>query len=155
MEKKIIKEKAISKTLKLMVNNTPENWHSYNNPIKTKIVKRKIKSPIQLKKGELPILEWNLEDNFTIITTDRIISSNGKVTNEIALTDFVGFGQGLMKNYNNQEKSNKKIDVIPIKSTNEKTFFIKIDSNDPAYFAKNLIMNLVNYLQKGKWMWDI
>lgn len=146
------KLEAIKVTLKAM-DNSPDKWMTFNDKIHTYIIdKIQMKSGVQLFSSEVPILECVLENDFLLITTERLVSSLFNNHYEMYIKEVIGFSNEFVKE-NNTKIDGKlpKTNIMVVKGNENKKLLFKIDSYHPAYFVKILIYNLSSYIRYGSW----
>lgn len=150
------KEEAIRNTLKLLDKPYSE-WETFNDKLNTRIIADNMvsRSEIKLNQDEFPIVEWLWQDDYTLITTQRIISILDNNYKEMFLFEFKNFGDRFEKENTSYNTKNilSKINIIEAIDLNNDTLFYKIDSFYPAYFSKMLIINMSNYIKKREWFW--
>ena len=155
MEKEIFKKEAIRKSL-LLINEPPENWKTFNNELHTKIIEDVSQTAFNhyLKEDELPVLECVLQNNFVLITTDRIVSSFGNNNEEMFLQDVVKLGNEFdNENFKIVDGRLPKTNIISVIGKGDKELLFEIDSYYPAHFVRTLIINMSYFLKNGKWFW--
>lgn len=151
----IKKNEVVEKTLEL-IDKKPIEWNTFNEKLNTYVIDENhlMQSDILLEDGEEPILECILDDSFMLITTKRLISNFSNNYSEMLINEIIGFGNEFEEsNYKMDNNENPKTNLIVVNGSNEKKIILKIDSYEPAYFAKLLITNLSYYAKNGVWFW--
>jgi len=148
------KNEAIKATLR-SIDEPVENWKTGNYRLNTFIIDdlNPMRSNVDLRFDEEPVLECILNNSFLLITTERLISRYRNTYQEIDISKIVGFGQGFEKENYTNDKLGKyaKTNTISVKDKENNEVIFEIDSIHPAFFVKILINNLSNYINKGTW----
>lgn len=141
-----------------MVHQNPRKWTTYNDKLHTIIVEDNsdlLGLDVKLEYEELPILKCVLENSFFLITTNKLVSNYLSQTNELLLKDFTRHGDDFEKeNFARTNGEQPKINKVVVKGKKNNKLIYLIDSHEPAYFAKTLIMNMTHYINNGTWFWN-
>ncbi|MCY1660765.1 hypothetical protein [Chryseobacterium sp. SL1] len=135
------------------IDKKPEDWHTFNDKMYTKIVDNNYKSTkVYLLPNELPILECDLNDSYLLVTSNRVISMINNNFYEIYPNDFYELCNDYEKfNYKKEGYDHPKTNIICIEKVDGRKVLLKVDSDYPSFFTKILIYNIMLYKKEGRW----
>lgn len=140
-------EEAVKATLEYM-DLEDNKWLQDRGSSSTWLLKpdESLRWPIELSNTEEPILEYNSDEAYSLITTERIISVLDEVYHEAHFKNLSIVRPFLTDKIIEEELPR---DTLRVVFQDKKEFLAKFDPMYPTYFAKMLATNLIWKIQKG------
>jgi len=110
-----------------------------------------LRENIRIQDNEEPIFEYLSNDNYSLITSKRVISNKKNEYNEIYLKDILEVLVPKRAKLGVNIEDIEPLKKLIIKGKDGEEFLIEFDPHEPTYFASILIKNLYYKLQKNKW----
>ncbi|MEM6319611.1 MAG: hypothetical protein AAF960_18200 [Bacteroidota bacterium] len=150
MEPTTLRDKVVNITIKSM-DEPPNHWKTFNDNINTTVVSR-LNNDKKPNNDECPILECKLDDNYLLITTDKIVSKFGGQSYGLKLKEVTGLSNRFNeRNYSKVGGKPQKTIIQEVLGENGQNLIFEIDSHHPAYFATLIILNLSTFLRNERW----